>query len=303
MPTTFTSSLRISKQGQGENDNTWGTIENTDDDLLDEAIAGVHTVSVTTGSNITLTTSSGASDQARHATLKLSGTPTANIDVIVPAVEKVYNIEGSGLLGSNTVTIKPTGGGDGVAFGAGESAVVICDGTDVKEIVKTVTAFQTNMIMLWGGTIANIPAGWGLCDGTNGTPDLRDRFIVGAREDEASDAKTNLTGSLTVSGGDLTTASGGAHSHTGSTQSHTLTLSQIPSHSHNISLPITFHDTGAGGVSPTWSGPQASQSAAAAVSTNTQGGGAGHTHGISEEAAHTHEATPPYYALAYIMKL
>ncbi len=37
-----------------------------------------------------------------------------------------------------------------------------------------------NMIMLWSGAIVDIPAGWALCDGNNGTPDLRDKFIVGA---------------------------------------------------------------------------------------------------------------------------
>jgi len=41
-------------------------------------------------------------------------------------------------------------------------------------------AFPTGMILLWAGSIVDIPAGYVLCDGNNGTPDLRDRFIVGA---------------------------------------------------------------------------------------------------------------------------
>lgn len=36
------------------------------------------------------------------------------------------------------------------------------------------------IIVLWGGAIVDIPAGWALCDGYNGRPDLRDRFIIGA---------------------------------------------------------------------------------------------------------------------------
>lgn len=36
------------------------------------------------------------------------------------------------------------------------------------------------LIAIWSGAIADIPAGWQICDGTNGTPDLRDRFVVGA---------------------------------------------------------------------------------------------------------------------------
>lgn len=39
----------------------------------------------------------------------------------------------------------------------------------------------TNLIAVWSGTIGNIPAGWALCDGNNGTPDLRSRFLRGAR--------------------------------------------------------------------------------------------------------------------------
>ena len=56
-------------------------------------------------------------------------------------------------------------------------------------------------IILWSGTVATIPSHWALCDGSNSTPDLRDRFIVGARQDDAGAAKTNITGALTQSGG------------------------------------------------------------------------------------------------------
>lgn len=56
-------------------------------------------------------------------------------------------------------------------------------------------------IILWHGTIATIPSGFVLCDGNNSTPDLRDKFIVGAKEDDGGVAKTNITGALTQSGG------------------------------------------------------------------------------------------------------
>lgn len=42
------------------------------------------------------------------------------------------------------------------------------------------TTFKYGMIILWHGAIVDIPSGWHLCDGTEGTPDLRDKFIVGA---------------------------------------------------------------------------------------------------------------------------
>lgn len=57
------------------------------------------------------------------------------------------------------------------------------------------------MIVLWSGAIADIPNGWAFCDGNDGTPDLRDRFVVGAKQDDAGVPKTNITGALTQSGG------------------------------------------------------------------------------------------------------
>lgn len=46
---------------------------------------------------------------------------------------------------------------------------------------------QRGLIIIWSGAIVDIPAGWVLCDGNNGTPDLRDRFIVGAGDTYAVD--------------------------------------------------------------------------------------------------------------------
>jgi len=56
-------------------------------------------------------------------------------------------------------------------------------------------------ILLWSGSIATIPGGFVLCDGNNGTPDLRDKFIVGAKQDDVGIAKSNIEGSLKQTGG------------------------------------------------------------------------------------------------------
>lgn len=53
-----------------------------------------------------------------------------------------------------------------------------------------------NFICLWPGAIADIPAGWALCDGNNGTPDLRDCFVIGAGGAQAPGA----TGTSNVQG-------------------------------------------------------------------------------------------------------
>lgn len=64
------------------------------------------------------------------------------------------------------------------------------------------------IIVAWHGPIATIPAGWHLCDGTAGTPDLRDRFIISAKQDEGGVAKATIEGVLKQSGGTTT------HNHT-----------------------------------------------------------------------------------------
>jgi len=70
------------------------------------------------------------------------------------------------------------------------------------------------VIVMWSGLIRDIPVGWGLCDGTLGTPDLRDRFIVGAHGDYEGVAKSTLEGEPTQSGGNVT------HTHTFTTDGH-----------------------------------------------------------------------------------
>lgn len=133
-----------------------------------------------------------------------------------------------------------------------------------------------------GGTVAD--EGWALCDGSNGTPDLRDRFIVGARGKYAAGAY------------------GGAetHSHTvsGNAGATTLSASQMPSHNHSV---------------PTWrysgniqsyrfSSDFTNQQVGTAY-TDTAGGSASHTHTLSGSTTGTGANLPPYYALTYIMKL
>ena len=112
----------------------------------------------------------------------------------------------------------------------------------------------TGGIIMWSG--ASVPGGWSLCDGTNSTPDLRDRFIVSS-------------GSV-YSIGD-----------TGGANSVTLTVDQIPAHTH------TAYTDGTG--SPSGGVAKASLNGST-VSTGSTGGG------------QSHENRPPYYALAFIMK-
>jgi len=156
-------------------------------------------------------------------------------------------------------------------------AVKIVDGTEGQGKVLTSDAngaaswqspsgseLPSGVIVMWSGSIATIPAGWALCDGTNGTPDLTDRFIVGATQDDGGVAKTNITSLLTQTGGSL------SHGHTGSAASD------------------TSGDYRAWDAAPGTSG------------WNGDASRGWHTHTITTTDT---ESLPPYYALAYIIKL
>lgn len=303
MPTTFTNNARLAKQGIGENDNTWGIIANTQYDLIDELVTGVHSINVSTGIDVTLNSENGVSDEARKMVLKLSGTPTAAISVFVPASPKLYVIDGAGIVGTETVTIAPTGGGAGVSFEAGQTGVVYCDGVDVRVIIKTEPAFVTGMVQMWSGTIATIPAGWALCDGTNGTPNLINKFVIGAQEDEAGVAKTSIEGALSQTGGLVlaTTSLSGAHSHGGQSEETILDITHIPPHRH---LAGGHSEFGTGDFVNVSSRNTGASTGGRRYYTDEQGGGLGHFHVITEEPDHSHEVAtvPPYYALAFIMK-
>jgi len=136
------------------------------------------------------------------------------------------------------------------------------------------------LIALWSGAIAAVPADWVFCNGGSSTPDLRDKFIVGAKQDDGGVAKTNLTGSLTQSGGTATL--------TGLSGSHILLTTEIPAHAHNIDVKQNYTDSGSVVA-------VASQQLAATttLASASAGGGGGHTHT---------DEIPPYYALAFIMK-
>lgn len=144
------------------------------------------------------------------------------------------------------------------------------------ERIPVGATWHVGMILMWSGAADAVPTGWALCNGENGTPDLRDRFIVGA-------GNTYAVG-----------ATGGAatHTHTASTGQTTLTTNQIPSHNHGISMGYTSSDQGyvGGGTNTNWG----------TLYTQYSGGGASHNHTATVNES---SSLPLFYALAFIMKV
>jgi microcystin-dependent protein len=145
-------------------------------------------------------------------------------------------------------------------------------------------------IIMWSGSVASIPAGWLLCDGTSGTPNLQNRFVVGAGDTYAVDA-TGGAASVTLSAGQIP-----AHTHPFSGT----TGGQSNDHTHNYSAAIDGPGTGSG-IAPTGGAFNLG------IGLTTGNVNADHTHTFSGTTGPTGSGDavatlPPYYALAYIMK-
>jgi hypothetical protein len=171
-------------------------------------------------------------------------------------------------------------------------------GTNTTQLATTAfvqtalaSSFTTGMIILWSGTIATIPTGWYLCNGSNSTPDLRNKFVIGAYADDSGVAKTTITSSSTQTGGtkDAITVT---HTHT-ATSTSTVT---DPGHSHTATSTTgaNINWVGTGGAAVLVNSVTGTATTGITVATSTTNANAG--------SDGTNQNLPPYYALAYIMK-
>ena len=116
MASTYTTNIRLTKQGDGDNPNTWGTVLNNQViSLVDQAVAGYTTVSIGANATVTLSAVEGGTDKPRQAFLEVQGTvggAQSNITLLVPAVQKGYVIVNKTTITSAGafVKIKPVGG-------------------------------------------------------------------------------------------------------------------------------------------------------------------------------------------------
>ena len=156
--------------------------------------------------------------------------------------------------------------------------------TQVPSLDMAGSGVPSGVILMWSGAIANIPDGFALCDGTNGTPDLSGKFVVGYN---SADSDYNTIGN------------------TGGEPENTLTEAQLPSHTHFIAANVkaatgtssTLTNTtyfaaarGDGGTTENYSSAGVASSATVGLTSSVGEG--------SE-----FENRPPFFVVAYIMKL
>jgi hypothetical protein len=149
-------------------------------------------------------------------------------------------------------------------------------------ILQTSTAvgdtIPAGLIAMWSGSTGSIPSGWLLCDGTNGTPNLRNSFIIGAGDTYAVNATGGSADSIVV-----------AHTHTATS------VVTDPGHQHNYSTWGELDQSGP--ISKDDSCPRTTYQTSSATTGITVA-----TTNASTGVSGTNANLPPYYALAYIMK-
>jgi microcystin-dependent protein len=274
----------------------WGTPLNDNFGYIDGAFGGVTTINVT---GVTATPVVLSLAQYRNLIIKFTGTLTANVTYQLPSGVGGRWVLRNTATGAFTITFASLGGGTSVVSAPG----YINSASDGINCIGNFDAVLPGFISMWSGSIGAIPAGWLLCDGTNGTPDLRDRFVVGAGSTYAVNA---TGGEATVT---LTQAQTPVHTHTYgpsnvvSGGSHTHGVND-PGHAHIYQINNTGGGAIGGGVGSSRASASTSVQAtglylsAAGVHTHTFGPG----DTTSVGTGGSHENRPPYFALCYIRK-
>src|SRR5262245_54861245 len=142
MADTFTPRGRFEKPEVGANDGTWGTELNDNTiEMIDEAIFGVVSVSVTAG-NVTLTTNNGTADEARNPVIIITGTPGVTRTVTFPNVEGRHWVVNNS---DSTLTLT-AGAGTTVSVLTGFTACVYSDGATNMAALINMNAVQSGKI-------------------------------------------------------------------------------------------------------------------------------------------------------------
>jgi hypothetical protein len=160
-----------------------------------------------------------------------------------------------------------------VALGASATATTQSANDNSTKVATTAyvasASIPSGCIVIWSGSSASIPSGWYLCDGSNSTPDLRNRFVVGATSTYAVGATGGSANAIVVS--------------------HTHSVSD-PGHNHSLGFQNTTIDQNSGSAGLVRQGSSNTGTATTGISISSTGDSG------------TNANLPPYYALCYIQK-
>jgi microcystin-dependent protein len=219
-------------------------------------------------------------------------------------------------LGSATDIITSTSGNVGIGTIAAPSAKLEVNGT-IKSI-GTITApdYTLNIsgngpipqggIIMWSGNPSAIPMGWALCDGTSGRPDLRGRFIAGY---DPTDADYNTVQKIGPSYTDADGYSSGNNTQDAKQIRLINNQSGLPAHNHGVNDPGHTHSYSDSYVPVSGTGYSGGGNRQIDWNTDLNRTTGNSTTGITiqnsvtQNAAQNFENRPPYYVLAYIIKL
>jgi len=230
----------------------------------------------TTGDNTTkIATTAFVTTAVTNATGSLGTMSTQNANNVAITGGTLNGVSGTNSGLSVGTATNLTGSGTISSTTTGTTQAL---GTNNTTIATTAFALANGIpsgaIVMWSGSIASIPSGWLLCNGSSGTPDLRDRFVVGAGSTYAVAATGGTADAIVVS-----------HTHTAT--------SVDAGHTHGFTASVSNSSTPtgpAGAGAPPASGTTATGNANITTTINATG------------SSGTGQNLPPYYALAYIMK-
>lgn len=253
---------------------------------------------------------------------EITGSPSTWGNKLNADLDSIDNLikTNSNAIVANAAAAMPIAGG---TFTGAPRSSVADGGTNQlvthDQVVSLINVYlPAGIIAIWAGSIASIPAKWIVCDGTGGiTPDLRNRFIMGAgagaQAPGAVGGASTATPTITVDAHVLTTTEMPAHSHGVNDPGHAHGVSD-PGHRHwmnttgaayassaFLQAPTTKNDPGTAiyATSPEVTGVSI-QGAFTGISIQNAGSGGGHAHTASSSAI---SILPPWYALCYIMRV
>ena len=301
MASTYTNNLGIEKPGTGDQAGTWGSTSNTNYDILDRGVNGV--VSVTLfGSAHTLTTSDGALSDGQYKVIVLTGTPgvTNTVTVSPNDAQKLYFIKNTT---ADTVIISQ-GSGSNVTIVPGTTKIVYCDGAGataaVSELAPPTDLIQDTSPQLGAnldlngfditgtgdinitGTLTvtgGISGGDGFAPGTKMAFQQTSAPTYWTKDTSNDDAALRIVSGTVGTGGteDFSTAFANpvvSGTVTGTVGNTTLTIAQMPAHTHSItsggSLEYTQYSDALPVIDATSGG-----------TTGSTGGSTAHTHSLS----------------------